>query len=629
MIRSLVRVAYGAGAYVLAMTAMVAVPINGAHAAAPPFPVKTVTIAARFQAVSAVVTDLFGQSGLSVKVSSAVTGKLNGTFVGNPAQIWTQLARAFNLVAYYESGVVRVYSATEITTRSIAAASPAAVVREAQKMRITDASNMVTAGSNTVSATGVPEFLTRIAQLSASVAPAAQPATAAVAVKATTPASAAIVSPLLDAPGAISTVATLPVRSRVVVQATTRSPYELRIFYLRYARADDTIQKSYDRTLVIPGVASILRGMMGDGRASNTVSSSGKNYEVTRQSATRLGGRGLDSVDPDASQRRLDDGYGSGGGVTVQEIAPRDVNGPRIEVDPTNNAVLVRDRPESMTVYEDIIKGLDIEPLGVEIEAMIIELNTDRLKELGIDFNIRDNGLTALFGGQSQNPQNGQSAPNLVGNYLTGALNGFQVRITALEKSGILRVVQKPRLSTLNNIPAEFNNLTEISTKVPGDRNVDLFKNYSGMFMRINPSVVFDGGELRTRLQIDISDGTFNGFGPDGGPIIRKAGVNTNAIVKQGEAVMIGGMTIDTEFDYRSKVPVLGDVPVLGQAFRKRNKGAQHFERLFLIAPRILSQGTKSVSASANAGPAPIPLEQLEALAKGKKVRETRREGQR
>ncbi len=620
MIRSLLRVA--------AWISTIAIPVALVHAAPPPFPAKTVTIVARNQAVGAFVTDLFGQAGLGVKISSAVTGKLNGTFVGTPGQIWTQLARAFNLVAYYEGGMARVYSATEIQTRSIAAASPAAVVREAQKMRITDASNMVTAGSNTVSATGVPEFLGRIAQLAASAAPVATAASASV--KTTPPSSADIVSPLLDGPNALPTVSSLPLRSRVVVAATTRSPYEVRIFYLRYARADDFIQKSYDRTLVIPGVATILRGMMGDGRASGTVSTSGGNYETTRQSATRLGGRGLDSVDPNESQRRRDDGYGGGGGaVVVQEAAPRDVNGPRIEVDPTNNAVLVRDRPESMTVYEDIIKGLDIEPLGVEIEAMIIELDTNRLKELGLDFNIRDGGLSALFGGQSQNPQNGQSAANLVGTYLTGALNGFQIRITALEKSGVLRVVQKPRLSTLNNIPAEFNNLTEVSTKVPGDRNVDLFKNYSGMFMRINPSVVFDGGELRTRMQIDISDGTLNGFGPDGGPIIRRAGVNTNAIVKQGEAVMIGGMTVDTEFDYRSKVPVLGDVPLVGQAFRKRNKGSQHFERLFLIAPRILSQGSKSAAAAVSAGPAPIPLDQLEALAKGKKLRTSDRDGKR
>ena len=594
----------------LILACALAVPMSAA-ADAPPFPSKAITLTARDQRVDAAVVDLFGQAGLSVKVSSAVTGKVNGVFSGSPKKIWAQLTRAFNLVAYYDGAVVRVYSSSEVTSRSFVAADPKAVVRDARRMRIVDGPNKVVASSSGVSATGVPAFLDRIAQLAGTAS-----STPAVIQAAATPANAPIISPLL-APTALATVSSSPLQSRTLSAATARSRYEVRIFYLRYARADDTIQKSFDRTITIPGVASILRVMMGDGRPSNTVSTSG-NFDIQRQSMPRLGGRGLNAVAPDDSQRSYDQ-QGSPGldTVVVKEAAVRDVNGPRVEVDPTNNAVLIRDRPEAMKVYEDIVRALDVEPRGVELEATILELDTSRLKELGLDFGFRTGGLGALFGGNAMAPTGDFSGGNAVAGYLTGSLDLFAVRIQALEKSGALHIVSRPRLSTLNNIPAVFNNQVQYYVRVAGDRQVDLFPVAAGMVMRVNPSILFDGGELRTRLSIEILDGSPTGLIVDGIPAVKQSSINTSAVVKQGESLLIGGMTVDTSFDFKSKVPVAGDIPILGQAFKKRKKGSQHLERIFLITPRILSQRPQVAAPIATN---PIPLEQLQAAAtKGKR----------
>jgi type III secretion protein C len=594
-----------------------------AMAAAPPFPAKTVTITARNQSVSNVVNDLFGQAGLRVKVSSAVNAKMNGTFTATPAEIWSQLSRAFNLVAYYDGAVVRVYAASEIQTRSFATASPAQVVRDAQRMQIADNANIIAASTGSVSATGVPTFLDRVEKLAGAVraaavsAPPPVTATTSPVVRNTTPASASIISPVLDGPATLQTV-----RSQVMAQASARNPYEVRIFYLRYARADDTIQKSSDRTDVTPGVGSILRGVMGDGRRSETVSTSG-NFDIARQSLPRLLGRGLDSVAPNAAQQDYDDGPVAGSSAPQSRaVSIRDVNGPRVEVDSTNNAVIVRDRPEAMSVYEDIIRALDVEPRGIEVEATILELDITRLKELGIDFSLQNGDLNALFGGQQTNPTRSFSQGNIGANILTGALAGFSVRINALEKSGALRVVSRPRMSTLNNIPVVFNNQVTYYARVAGDRQVDLFPITAGLIMRVNPSVLYDGGELRTRLAIDIVDGSPSGLIVDGIPAVKQSSINTNAVVKQGESLMIGGMTIDTEYDYRSKVPVAGDIPVVGQLFRKRSKGGSHFERLFLITARILSQGKNVTPTSAQQQPRVIPLEQLQAIGAGRRYKE-------
>lgn len=582
-----------------------------AQAEGVPFRNKSITITARNQRIEAVITQLFGESGLRVKVSSAVTGKLNGAFVGTPQRIWGQLARAFNLIAYWDGAVVRVYSGNEIQSRSFASANPVGVVRDARRLGLVDRANMVRAAATSVSASGVPAFLDRIAQL-AGTTPATTGGLAPTQVAAT-PADAPIVSPLLG-PAAMDPVRSAPLRSRVLSAASARSPYEVRIFYLRYARADDTIQKSFDRTIAIPGVASILRGMMGDGRPSATVSTSG-NFDLQRQSMPRLGGRGLNAVPPDDSQRSFTAPETGGGPVVVQEAPVRDVDGPRVEVDPANNAVLIRDRPESMSVYEDIVRALDVEPRGVEIEATILELDTTRLKELGLDFGFRTGGFGALFGGTAMNPAENFSNGNVAAAYLTGSLDLFAARITALEKAGALQIVSRPRLSTLNNIPAVFNNQVQYYVRVAGDRQVDLFPVTAGMVMRVNPSILFDGGELRTRLTIEINDGSPTGLVVDGIPAVKQSSINTSAVVRQGESLLIGGMTMDTQFDYKSKVPVAGDIPLLGQAFRKRKKGAQHLERIFLITPRVLSQRPQLAAQPAGTPTTPIPLEQLQAAA--------------
>jgi type III secretion protein C len=593
-----------------------------------PFPQKPVDIVGRGQKVDVFLRELFGQAGLKTKLSPSISGTIQGRFTGKPGDIWSQMARAFNLLSYYDGSVVRIYTGAEIQSRTYSTAAPQEVLNEARRLRLIDTNNTVKVGSNTVMASGVPHFLENVEKLAGSMAPRAVAATSVPPViKTVLPAGSDIVSPVGGAPRALPAGPQRDygaLRSTVVSRANARSPYEVRVFYLRYARADDTISEAQGRTVGTPGVASVLRGVMGDGCPSETVSTSG-NFELARQSLPRLGGRGLASVPPGASQRDYDDypaaneergggGGGRGGGCS------RDVNGPRIELDPANNAVIVRDRPESMQVYEDMIASLDIEPRGIEIEATIIELDVNRLKELGLDFNFNFGaGLTRVFGGISLPTAGSFASPGIEANVVTGSRDAFGVRLNALERNGSARVVQRPRLSTLNNVTSVFDNQIEYFVRVAGDRQVDLFPIKVGMVMRVTPSVVYDGGELRTRLAIEIQDGSPSGFSVDNIPAIKRSSINTNAIIKQGESLLIGGISIEREFDSKQKIPGLGDVPLVGNAFKKRSKGGGRLERLFLITPRVTTQ-KDGAALAASQQQAPIPLDVLQ-----RGVRKTRK----
>ncbi len=611
---------------ILTILAATATVTSGFPAFAAPAPLsqRMIDIVGRGQSGSLILLDLFGQAGLKVKVSSAVNCPVMGKFKGSAAEIWRQVASACNLVSYYDGSVVRIYDSKEIQTRTLSATSPSEVVREAKQLGLLDANNKITAGSAHVTVSGVPIVVEQIERIAGRamvkppsvVAVKAAPAMTPAPRIAATATGADIISPSAPRPsqtGARASVAPalaapalpagtsfaggqrLPVRSTVQTYANARFPYETRVFYLRYASAQDQVRDTEGSQVLVHGVASILTGIMGDGNMSSTVSTSG-DFEAARHPISR--GVGV-SENEEAGDR--------------PEPEPRynrnnNVNGPRIVANVANNAVIVRDRPEAMPTYESLIASIDIEQTSVEVEATIIDLNTTRMKELGIDFAIGTGGLSAVFGG-SVGPVTSSPSGQLGGSYVTGPGSVFNLRINALERSGAARVVTKARIPALDNLEAVYSQQEEVYLPISSERSANLERVRAGLILRVTPKIFNDGGELRTQVNLEIQDGTVV-RDADGAPRVQRSALNTVTVVKQGEAAIVGGMTVMRQYDYKSGTPGLSKVPVLGNAFKKRNKGSERIERIFLISPRIMTQNSGG-TAVANATPA-IPIEVLE-----------------
>lgn len=570
--------------------ALALVSLHGAPALAgdPPFGRKEVSISARGQDVRDFVTDLFAEAGLKAKVSTKAKGQVQAVFRGPPAEIWATIARAYGLVAYWDGAMVRVYDDEEIVTRSIAVAEADKLVAQVTRLGMTDPVNTAKASNGMVLATGVPAFLDRLEDMASQQRMAVKtvPETPAVQQASSTwP----VASPLIKAP-----LVRASVRSEVVRTATGRSPFEVRIFYLTYRDAADREVRSSDRSTVIPGVATLLIEQMGDGRQVSQVSSGAANeYAIS-------GLRGLRDRSR-SNSGNFDDFRDQGG--NRQDAPAYDLDGPRISADPTVNAVIVRDRPETMAVYEQLITNLDIEPLMVETQVTILELNVTKLKQLGLDFGFGLEGLGVLFGGGLNLGPGG-----ITGGFISGDGEVFLARVRALEERGAIRIVTRPSISSPNNEVGSFELSSQQIIRLQGEREVDALSFNYGLIMRIRPAAIEDGGEMRIRMQVEIADTSLNGLVVDGIPTAAGARISTQVIVPHGESVMLAGMTSTRTFDTKSKTPVLGDVPGLGQLFRKRTKGEDHVERLFLLTPRVSNLGTAQLSAREVE---PLTLEQL------------------
>ncbi len=580
---SLARTFTLTGTATAAVAALMLVAPQPTIAADPPFRTRPVTLTPRNQDVGAFVREFFSAAGLTVNVDARVTGKINGRFSGAPAQVWNQVSRAFNLIAYYDGSVVTVYSADQVESRTVSvpagrAPELAAGVSDAG---LADATNRVRpTGDATILATGVPRFLDQVQQLAAAAPNRSMPG-----MGGTGPNTAQIAPAAAQGPSYIE-------------------PYELRVFYLRYARADDTKLVAGGRELTVPGVGTSLSRIMGDGSAVAGVSGS-YGGRTLRQSAQRLGGRGLNSTAPDPGQTAqlapYDDEYLGLPPTTPVPVAsarePGPQGGPRIAIDPSLNAVIVRDRPENMPAYEGLVRALDIAPQIVELEATIIDLNIEKLRNLGIDWRIRSQGFNALFGGdilrRSGNPANDISRLGAVNEGLSlsgviGANREFIGRISALERKGAAKIVSRPQIVTLSNIEAVFDRTRTFYVRIAGDRQVDLFNVTAGTVLRVNPHVLIDNGQPRIRMVVGVEDGTLLNQEVDDIPVVERASVNTQAMINEGEGLLLGGLTVNAQFDAESKIPLLGDIPIFGELFKTRNRNRQQTERLFLITPRII-----------------------------------------
>jgi type III secretion protein C len=572
-------------AAVVASVAAITAPQMG-YAAEPPFSAAEVNLVARDQEIGEFLNRFFSAAGVPVNVDASVRGKINGQFSGPPAETWRKLTEAFNLVGYFDGSVVTVYAAGQVQSRPITVTSGRAadVIANARRAGLDDAHNRSRATSpEMIMATGVPRYLDQVQQLAGSVPRSYGPQ-------------------LRNA--AISPTARTPAQVRDEYAPPPIEPYELRVFYLRYGRADDTALNAGGREIRVPGVGATLSRIMGDGSPVAGGVAAGYGNKVVRQSQPRLLGRGLDSVSPNSSQATPydDDEYLGLPPVNAAPEAAADAiraagGGPRIAIDPSLNAIIVRDRPENMSAYEGLVQALDVRPQIVELEATIIDINIDKLRELGINWRFQSEGFSSLFGSDIVRRtgvpstdifNTGAVNQGLSLGGIIGSNNEFIGRVQALAQKGAARIVSRPQLVTLSNVEAVFDRTRTFYVRVAGDRQVDLFNVTAGTVLRVNPHVLNDEGKVRMRMVIGIEDGSVTNDEVEDIPVVDRSSVNTQALINEGEGVLLGGMTVNADYDSESGIPFLKDIPVVGNLFKSTSKRRQHIERLFLITPRLV-----------------------------------------
>lgn len=616
---ALVRVVRVAGC--VAMLCALGAPIVS-MAGEPPGVGRTVTLLAREQPLASFLQELFAGVDVPVSVSPAAQGVVNGRFEGSVQNVFRDVARSFSVSGYYDGAAMHLYPASEIGTRTYATDSTQAarIQRTARELSLPDSRNTLRATQGgTLVAIGGPRFLQQMDDLVRADGSRAQES------------------------GAASTM-----RSGPGISAS--SAIGFRVFYLKHAWAQDTRLAFGGRQVVIPGVASVLRSITGGlgqtvaqplppgvGLVAPNDAPASASERLLPPTQPRLKGSGLAGTgQPDGRMPTLGDpsdeagatararqqsGMGLDGLPVVQRYVVNQVGGVRIEADTRSNAVIVRDMVERLPMYDELIASLDVPPQMIEVEATIVDVNISRLEQLGINWRWVNGRNEVLLGNGTASDlllnAGRQITPAGAGLFVSTVLGdsfNFISRINALSNDGAARVVSRPQLVTLSNVEALFDSSSTFYVRVAGREQVDLFNVSAGTALRVTPNVFQDVDGLRIKLMVSIEDGRISGEKVDQIPVVDRSTINTQAVMLEGESLLIGGMTRDANDSKVDKVPLLGDIPGIGALFRSKADSNTRIERLILITPRLIDSRRTIASVGTQRAQEPVPQRAVPAM---------------
>jgi type IV pilus assembly protein PilQ len=295
-------------------------------------------------------------------------------------------------------------------------------------------------------------------------------------------------------------------------------------------------------------------------------------------------------------------------------------------VDVRTNKLFVKDTPTNLEEVRKLLAKIDVPVRQVMIESRIVEANDNFSKSLGARLGFHDLSDTAAsgatrpqvrLGGQLEDsgahtgqtvvtPTFNNNAMNVLlpsagaGGFRAGVLSMIlfnqaatrflNLELSALQADGKGKVISNPRVVTSDNVEATIEQGTEIpylQASSSGATSVSFKK--AVLSLKVKPQITPDDNVIMD-LQVNKDSPGTNTFA---GPAINTKNIKTNALVENGGTVVIGGIYEQTESETVTKVPVFGDIPVVGIFFRNRDKTDNKSEMLVFITPKIIKENLR------------------------------------
>ena len=265
------------------------------------------------------------------------------------------------------------------------------------------------------------------------------------------------------------------------------------------------------------------------------------------------------------------------------------------------NKLVVRAPQSVIEEVDRIVAALDEKPQQVMFEARLIEVNTDGLKELGIDWAEITKYSTIFAEGQPDEsptyglPEDRGYTPFEQSNNWSRQLATFKVTLDFLITNGNGKLLANSKITTMEHQPAEI----FIGTRTPviisnlqsgatggTFQSTQLEYIDTGVKLNITPRIASDG-MITVLVAPEVSN--IVGFrGPQELPVTSERTVTTLVRVRDGQTFYMGGLLAEFERETIQKVPLLGDIPLLGYFFRHYTIETQHTDLLIEITPTIL-----------------------------------------
>jgi general secretion pathway protein D len=306
-----------------------------------------------------------------------------------------------------------------------------------------------------------------------------------------------------------------------------------------------------------------------------------------------------------------------GGGRPAAAPAPAADQGPSmIQADAASNALIITAPEAVFNNLKAVVEKLDVRRAQVLVEALIVELSAEKATEFGIQWfdasgTPKNNGDPKFFGGFANsggpsnlatvaaNPQNAVKGLSLglVNGTLTlpgvGTVLNLGVLARALETNADVNILSTPTLMTLDNEEAKIS----VGSNVPfstGQYNVTgtavpfetIERRDVGLTLRVKPQIS-EGGTVRLQIYQEVSK-LRQGAEGDTKATTDKRSIESMVLVDDGQILVLGGLIEDTLQEVQDKIPLLGDIPGLGNFFRYNTRRHGKTNLMVFLRPLVV-----------------------------------------
>ncbi|WP_367358996.1 type II secretion system secretin GspD [Syntrophus sp. (in: bacteria)] len=274
--------------------------------------------------------------------------------------------------------------------------------------------------------------------------------------------------------------------------------------------------------------------------------------------------------------------------------------GLKMSADDKKNMIIILSTPDVYRNLLNLLQTLDIPARQVLIEATIVSLKlTDELK-YGVEWLIRNtwNGDAYVLGTLGHLGTGLSTDPVGLSYSFLSRTGQFRALINAYALANKANILSTPRLMVLDNmeatiqigqdVPTVTGQITDVSGTTTSSTSVAQSIQYrsTGIMLKVKPTINTEG--LLT-LEISQEVSKVEGAGVGESPIITTRKINTSVVATHGQTIVLGGLMEETSSLTENKVPLLGDIPFLGNLFKSTGKTKEKTELLVLVTPTILT----------------------------------------
>ncbi len=399
-------------------------------------------------------------------------------------------------------------------------------------------------------------------------------------------------------------------------------------------RAPTNAQATQARSLILRLDQPAMSNHSVNGEAGNIWVVHLKNADATRMATTLRAAMAANQVNSGSGSPGMSVSVGNntqaGGAPQVQVTATSALQGSGspstggpIQADPSTNSLIITASEPEYRQLRAVIEKLDTRRAQIYVESLIVEVSANKAAELGVQWQspLSSGGRVGLLGTNFGKAGNilGMSA-ELANNTLPSAKAGINLGALAtfrgtpilgfvanfLQTTGDANVLSTPNLITLDNEEARImigKNVPFVTGQYTNNNanSVNPFQTIErkdvGLTLRVKPQIS-ENGAVRMQIYQEVSNLDPASYTSATGLITNKRSIESNVVVDDSQIIVLGGLLSDEYANGQEKVPLLGDIPVVGSLFKNENRSRQKMNLMVFLRPVIVRDARDSESLS-------------------------------